>query len=153
MNHGAGARQAIENTRQMAEAWVEKYAHERGLTEYRRGLGQAVEHLDLFSGEERQMSPSRGSRSWSLTEMIDRLEHRQYLIIRSFTADERSLARAVAEAFYFTYYLTELPDRAPIGTARSSLPCGGAFTRSWSHGGTSPPTTCMLTSPKSPDAL
>lgn len=48
MNHGAGAQHAIDNTRQMAEAWVEKYAHERGLTEYRRELGQAVEQLDLF---------------------------------------------------------------------------------------------------------
>jgi hypothetical protein len=33
MNHGAGVQRAIDNTRLMAEAWLEKYAGERNLTE------------------------------------------------------------------------------------------------------------------------
>jgi hypothetical protein len=48
LNHRAGAQQAVDNTRQMAKAWIEKYAGEHGLTEYRSKLGQAVEQLDLF---------------------------------------------------------------------------------------------------------
>jgi hypothetical protein len=47
-NHGRGLAQAIDNTRQMAEAWVEKYAGERGVVEYHAELGQAVEQLGLF---------------------------------------------------------------------------------------------------------
>jgi hypothetical protein len=47
-NHGAGLASAIENTRQQTEAWVEKYAGERGVVEYRTELGQAVEQLGLF---------------------------------------------------------------------------------------------------------
>jgi len=47
-NHGAGLAQATDNTRRYAEAWLEKYAGERNLTEYRGELGQAVEQLDLF---------------------------------------------------------------------------------------------------------
>jgi hypothetical protein len=48
MNHGAAAQQAINSTRQMAETWVEKYASERGLLEYRSELGEAVTLLGLF---------------------------------------------------------------------------------------------------------
>jgi hypothetical protein len=47
-NHGAGLAQATDNTRRYAEAWLEKYAGAKGLTEYRGELGQAVEQLDLF---------------------------------------------------------------------------------------------------------
>jgi hypothetical protein len=47
-NHGAGLAQATDNTRRYAEAWLEKYANAKGLTEYRGELGQAVEQLDLF---------------------------------------------------------------------------------------------------------
>jgi len=47
-NHGAGLAQATDNTRRYVEAWLEKYAGERNLTEYRGELGQAVEQLDLF---------------------------------------------------------------------------------------------------------
>jgi hypothetical protein len=47
-NHGAGLAQATDNTRRYAEAWLEKYAGERNLTEYRHDLGQAVEQLSLW---------------------------------------------------------------------------------------------------------
>jgi hypothetical protein len=47
-NHGAGLAQATDNTRRYAEAWLEKYAGVKGLTEYRGELGQAVTQLDLF---------------------------------------------------------------------------------------------------------
>ena len=33
-NHGAGLQQAMENTREMAEAWIEEYARANNLTEY-----------------------------------------------------------------------------------------------------------------------
>jgi hypothetical protein len=46
--HGRGIAQAIDHTRQMAEAWVEKYAGEHGLHEYRSEIGQAVTQLGLF---------------------------------------------------------------------------------------------------------
>ena len=34
-------------------------------------------------------------------------------IVPPFTADERSLARAAAEAWHFAHFLTEMPARAP----------------------------------------
>lgn len=33
-NHGAGKKQAIENTREMAEQWIETYTQQRGLKEF-----------------------------------------------------------------------------------------------------------------------
>jgi len=34
-NHGAGLQRAMDNTRAMAEEWVDRYARERNLSEYR----------------------------------------------------------------------------------------------------------------------
>jgi hypothetical protein len=48
MNHGGWVAGAIDHTRQMAEAWVEEYASERGLPEDRVERGQAIEQLGLF---------------------------------------------------------------------------------------------------------
>ena len=47
-NHGVGVQRATENTRQYAEAMIEKYAGAKGLVEFRAELGQAVEQLPLF---------------------------------------------------------------------------------------------------------
>jgi hypothetical protein len=47
-NQGAGVAQAIENTRQSAEAWIETSAGAHTRAECRAELGQAVEPLPLF---------------------------------------------------------------------------------------------------------
>jgi hypothetical protein len=37
-NHGKGKRQAIENTREMADEWIEAYAQQKGLTEFEASI-------------------------------------------------------------------------------------------------------------------
>jgi hypothetical protein len=55
------------------------------------------------------------SQAWTIDERIDAKE-RTGQIEPPFTPDERALARAVAEAFYFFHCLTELPGRCPDGS-------------------------------------
>jgi hypothetical protein len=51
-------------------------------------------------------------RTWSLDEMIDRMQSKG-CIKTPFTPDERALARAAAEAYHFAFYLVKLPARSP----------------------------------------
>ena len=51
--------------------------------------------------------------TWTVDDFIDWMEG-QGQIVPPFSADERSLATAVAEAYFFSYKLTELPARAPL---------------------------------------
>jgi hypothetical protein len=53
--------------------------------------------------------------TWSMEERITVLERRGQ-IAPPFSPDERALARAVAEAFHFAFYLTELPGRCSDGS-------------------------------------
>jgi hypothetical protein len=53
--------------------------------------------------------------TWTVDERIGAKE-RAGQIAPPFTPDERALARAVAEAFYFFHCLTELPGLARVGT-------------------------------------
>jgi len=55
------------------------------------------------------------SELWTVDSRIDAKE-RTGQIVPPFTPHERALARAVAEAFYFALYLTELPGRCPEGS-------------------------------------
>jgi len=50
-NHGVGREQAIENTRQMAEAMIENYARDHGVTVDALGakINEEVYQLPLFS--------------------------------------------------------------------------------------------------------
>jgi hypothetical protein len=52
------------------------------------------------------------ARNWSLNALIDDYEARG-LITPLLTPDERGLAQAVADAFYFAHLFTELPGRCP----------------------------------------
>ena len=47
-NHGKGAAQAMENTRELAEEWIAAYAEQKGLAEYRAEIAQSVQQLPLF---------------------------------------------------------------------------------------------------------
>lgn len=47
-NHGAGRQRAIENTRELAEQWIEEYAARLGLAEYEGAVNIDVYQLDLF---------------------------------------------------------------------------------------------------------
>jgi len=46
-NHGAGRKQAIENTRELAEGWVRDYAQRKGLTDYEGLIGLSVVQGEL----------------------------------------------------------------------------------------------------------
>jgi hypothetical protein len=52
------------------------------------------------------------ARNWRLNALIDDYEARG-LITPPLTPDERGLAQAVADAFYFAHLFTELPGRCP----------------------------------------
>lgn len=47
-NHGAGKQQAIENTREMAEGWLERYATDHELKDYEGMVGMNVVQKGLF---------------------------------------------------------------------------------------------------------
>lgn len=48
-NHGAGRERAVENTRELAEEWIERYARERGLGDgWTAAVGAEVYQLSLF---------------------------------------------------------------------------------------------------------
>ncbi len=48
-NHGTGLEQAIENTREQVDEWLERYAQEKRLTEYRSVLNRnLVDQLSLL---------------------------------------------------------------------------------------------------------
>lgn len=49
-NHGAGLRMAQENTRRMAETWIEQYAERRGLNGYDGFVNPDIWQLPLFAG-------------------------------------------------------------------------------------------------------
>lgn len=49
-NHGAGQKQAIDNTRHMAEGWIEQYARRHDLHEYRGEVNPTCLQLSLFEG-------------------------------------------------------------------------------------------------------
>lgn len=49
-NHGAGLEQAVENTREQVEEWLQDYAKEKGLTDYKAEINRdLVDQLSLFS--------------------------------------------------------------------------------------------------------
>lgn len=47
-NHGAGFDQARDNTEEMAEQWIERYAKRRGLTDYETDVPVYGKQLSLF---------------------------------------------------------------------------------------------------------
>ncbi len=47
-NHGAGRKQAIENTRELAESWVEEYARKNGIQVEKVHLAEEVQQMELF---------------------------------------------------------------------------------------------------------
>ena len=47
-NHGAGLQQAMDNTRALAESWVDAYAQRKGLTDYDYQTASALQQLALF---------------------------------------------------------------------------------------------------------
>lgn len=48
-NHGAGRKQAAENTRALAEKWIEEYAERKGLTIFAADINElAVYQLPLL---------------------------------------------------------------------------------------------------------
>lgn len=50
-NHGAGFDKAIENTRELAETWIEEYTERKNLSDYRGEIGQVIDQFDLFDFE------------------------------------------------------------------------------------------------------
>ncbi|WP_026370028.1 hypothetical protein [Kallotenue papyrolyticum] len=48
MNHGVGRQRAAEQTRELVEHWIERYAKEHGLTDYRAEVNPEVYQLGLF---------------------------------------------------------------------------------------------------------
>src|SRR5688572_18830229 len=66
---------------------------------------------------ETPMTPATATpQGWSMNTLIDWMEHKGK-IDPPFTPDERALAAAAAEAYYFWAELTELPARAPWNSA------------------------------------
>ncbi len=47
-NHGVGQSRAIENTRALAEQWLQEYAHRKGFAEVKYELGQLVQQPSLW---------------------------------------------------------------------------------------------------------
>lgn len=48
-NHGVGLAQAADNTRDLAERWIEDYKHQKGLADDTYGLvGNLVDQFSLF---------------------------------------------------------------------------------------------------------
>jgi hypothetical protein len=54
-NHGAGLKQATENTQEMAEKWLEEYVKEKELDEWRSDI-PALVLADLVRNEPTQLS-------------------------------------------------------------------------------------------------
>lgn len=52
-NHGAGLKQATENTRELADQWIEEYKRERGglLTGEKIEVNQQIFQLKLFDND------------------------------------------------------------------------------------------------------
>jgi len=48
-NHGAGKQRAMDNTREMAEQWIDEYAKRQGLKDYDAAVNADVYQLSLFS--------------------------------------------------------------------------------------------------------
>jgi predicted RNase H-like HicB family nuclease len=49
MNHGAGIDKAVTNTREMVDDWVEDYAKEKGLKDYKAVLNRdLVDQMSIF---------------------------------------------------------------------------------------------------------
>lgn len=49
-NHGAGQQRAMDNTRQMAENWIEEYARRHDLRDYHGEINPQCIQLSLFEG-------------------------------------------------------------------------------------------------------
>jgi hypothetical protein len=48
-NHGAGQQQAMDNTREMVESWIDEYAARKGLTDYRGEINhELLNQLSLW---------------------------------------------------------------------------------------------------------
>lgn len=47
-NHGVGLKQAITNTQEYAEEWIEKYAKEKGIDKKDLKVNQEIYQLSLF---------------------------------------------------------------------------------------------------------
>lgn len=47
-NHGAGLKQAMENTRELADSWIAEYAARKYLTEFTVETSQSIYQLSLF---------------------------------------------------------------------------------------------------------
>jgi hypothetical protein len=56
---------------------------------------------------------------WTVDRFITHLQRRGELAT-PFTAEERALAQAVAEAYYFAFHMTELPGPAPLNTVAAA---------------------------------
>ena len=50
-NHGAGYKQAVDNTRELADQWLERYKDEKGLTNCKCKISPKIKQLPLFSDE------------------------------------------------------------------------------------------------------
>ena len=47
-NHGRGEETALEDTREMAEGWMERYAEQKGLDDWRGEVGKEVLQASLL---------------------------------------------------------------------------------------------------------
>lgn len=50
-NHGAGLQQAMDNTREQAEQWIEEYAKRQSLESYQAEINGWVYQMNLFELE------------------------------------------------------------------------------------------------------
>lgn len=50
-NHGAGFDKAVENTRELAETWIEEYTERKNLSDCRGEIIQVIDQFDLFNFE------------------------------------------------------------------------------------------------------
>jgi len=48
-NHGAGKKQAIDNTREMADTWLTNYIDAKGLTNVKGEVNKEIFQLSLFN--------------------------------------------------------------------------------------------------------
>jgi len=48
-NHGMGREKAIDNTRTLAEQWIETYTQEKGLSDVTTELHAECQHITLWS--------------------------------------------------------------------------------------------------------
>lgn len=50
-NRGAGYKQAADNTRELADQWVEKYIEDKGLTDAKGSINKKLLQLPLFNDD------------------------------------------------------------------------------------------------------